>query len=674
MPESIAEPVVDVMHGVAVQDPYRWLEDQESPRTRRWIDEQTDYARGYFDSLQDRGTIRDRISELLSVETYDRPIEINGRTFFLKREPHQQQPSICVRLGADGEDRVLVDPSLRGEGSTTAVQVLAVSKGARMLAYGVKHGGEDTMSVEFIDVETGIALADRLSCGVVRGLSFTPDGSGLVYSHRAVEGDHEAPFCIRRHRFGTAFDDDDVILSLPHHPSIKGIAVLTSGGSLMMFIVSRLAGNERVSDFFLHDCERGEEPRVFAKGIAGGFAPRFAGGRLFAVTTDGAPNSRIVEVPVDSGSWREIVPQSSRRVKNFAVVAGTIYVVYAADDHTPLEAYSLAGHRLPAPELSPGTITSLWSHPASEIAFLEFTSFTCPRTIYRIDAKGMKLWRQRQVPFDPAGIEVRRVWFRSKDGTRVPMFLIGKDLDSSARPTVLSAYGGFGTTITPQFTAYGTFLLEQGCTLAIANIRGGSEFGVEWHEAAKREKRQKAFDDFFAAAESLIDSGHTTPAMLGIVGGSNAGLLVGVAITQRPKLFHAAVCLGPLLDMVRYHRFGNARFWVDEYGCAEHPAEFQYLYAYSPYHRIRDGEKYPAVLLISGDEDKRCDASHARKMAARLQQATASELPILLDYQSCRGHSPVLPLKVRIEGLTDRIAFLCDQLGVRVRRVGRDRT
>jgi prolyl oligopeptidase len=235
----------------------------------------------------------------------------------------------------------------------------------------------------------------------------------------------------------------------------------------------------------------------------------------------------------------------------------------------------------------------------------------------------------------------------------------------------LSAYGGFGTTITPQFTAYGTFLLEQGCTLAIANIRGGSEFGVEWHEAAKREKRHNAFDDFFAAAESLIDSGHTTPEMLGIVGGSNAGLLVGVAITQRPELFRAAVCLGPLLDMVRYHRFGNARFWADEYGCADRPEEFVYLYAYSPYHRIRAGEKYPAVLLISGDEDKRCDASHARKMTARLQRATSSELPVLLDYKSCRGHSPVLPLHIRIEGLTDRIAFLCDQLGIHVRKVWR---
>jgi len=667
MPESIPEIVIEVMHGVAVEDPYRWLEDQESPRTRRWIDGQTAYARSYFDGLPDRGPIRERISELLSIETYDRPIEIGGKTFFLRREPQQQQPCICVRAGADGEDRVLVDPSFRGEGSATAVLILAVSGDARLLAYGVKHGGEDTMSVEMIEVETGAALRDRLPRGTLRGLSFTRDGKGYIYSHRAIDRHPEAPFCVRHHQFGTSFDDDEVVLGLPHHASIKGIAVLTSGESLLMLLVSRLNEKERVSDLYLYDPEIDSEPRVFAKEI-GSCGPRFVDGRLFAAITDGAPNSRIVEISMETGGWREVIPESSRRIKNFAFVGGNIYVVYAADDHTPLEVFSVDGHRRPAPELPPGTITNLWSYPGSDVAFLEFTSFTCPRTVYRIDANGMKVWRQRQVPFDPSGIEVRRVWFRSKDGTRVPMFLIGRHLDSTHVPTVLSAYGGFGTTITPQFTAYGTFLLEQGCTLAIANIRGGSEFGAEWHEAAKREKRHNAFDDFFAAAESLIHSGHTTPAQLGIVGGSNAGLLVGVAITQRPELFRAAVCLGPLLDMVRYHRFGSARFWVDEYGCAEHPEEFGYLYAYSPYHRIVDGEKYPAVLLISGDEDKRCDASHARKMAARLQQATGSGLPVLLDYQSYRGHSPVLPLETRIEGLTDRIAFLCDRLGVRVRR------
>ncbi len=383
MPESTPEPVVDQLHGVAVEDPYRWLEDQESPRTRRWIDEQTAYVRSYFKGLPDRGVIRERISELLSIETYDRPIEVGKRTFFLKREARQEQPSICMGIGADGEDRMLVDPLNRGEGHTTAVQVLAVSSDARMLAYGVKHGGEDTMSVEILDVETGSVLGDRLHRGTLRGLSFTPDGRAFVYSHRALTGDPAEPFCIRRHNLGTSFDDDEDILCLPHHPSIKGIGVLTSGASLLMFIVSRLAGSERVCDLYLYDSESGRNPRMFAKEMRGSFGPRFAGGRLFAVTTDGAPNSRLVEMSLESGKWREIVPESSRRVKNFTIIAGKIYVIYAADDHTPLEVFSLDGQRLEPPDLPPGTITNLWSYPGSDVAFLEFTSFTCPRTVYR---------------------------------------------------------------------------------------------------------------------------------------------------------------------------------------------------------------------------------------------------------------------------------------------------
>jgi len=385
------------------------------------------------------------------------------------------------------------------------------------------------------------------------------------------------------------------------------------------------------------------------------------------MTNEGAPNWRVIEISLESSQFRDIVPEGPLIMKNFGIIAGEIYALYAADDRTPIEIYTLEGQRLEAPVFPSGTITSLWSFPESDIGFLEFTSFTCPRTIYRISKDGIKIWSSTDVSFDLADVELRRVWFESKDGTRVPMYVMGKHLGSGSQPTILTAYGGFGVSITPQFTAYGTFLLEQGCTFAIANTRGGAEFGAAWHEAAKREKRQNSFDDFFAAAQWLIDMGYATAGEIGIVGGSNAGLLVGAAITQRPELFRAAICLGPLLDMLRYHRFGDARFWGDEYGIADNPEQFAALYAYSPYHRVKDGEKYPAVLLVSGDEDKRCDAAHARKMTARLQDASTSGYPILLDYQTFRGHAPVMPLHVRIESLTDRLAFMCDQLNIEVR-------
>lgn len=665
-PNSMPEAVVELLHGVSIADPFRWLEDQDSPRTRCWLTEQTAYTRAYFDRLPARALIRRRIAELLTVDVYDRPVEVAGRTFFLRREAQQEQPCITMRTHAAGEDLVLINPAHRGEGATVAVQILAVSADARLMAYGVKHGGEDTLAVELLDIETRTVLSESLPRGALRGLVFAPDGRSFVYSHRAITAGASDPFRIRRHRLGEAFEHDETVLEIPADPSVKGIGVTPSGGELLLFVVNRLSGGQRISDVYLYDPARRDTPRLLIGEMAGSCGLRFAGDRLIAVTCEGAPNGRIVEVSLQSGEQREIVSESSCRIQNFAISGEKIYVVYAAEDRTRLAVYSLDAEPLEPPNLPPGTITNIWSYSCNAAVFVELTSFTLPRTIYRIDPEGVSLWSRWRVPFDPSGVQVRRVWFPSRDGTRVPMFLIGKHLDAGPRPTVLSAYGGFGTSITPQFTAYGTYLIEQGCTLAIAGIRGGSEFGVAWHEAAKREKRQNAFDDFFAAAEWLIESGYATRDRLGIVGGSNAGLLVGVAVTARPELFRAAVCLGPLLDMLRYHRFGNARFWLDEYGCAENPNDFRHLYAYSPYHRVRDGEEYPAVLFISGDQDKRCDASHARKMTARLQQANASGRPILLDYQAARGHSHVLPLQVRIEGLTDRLAFLCDQLGVEV--------
>jgi prolyl oligopeptidase len=302
--------------------------------------------------------------------------------------------------------------------------------------------------------------------------------------------------------------------------------------------------------------------------------------------------------------------------------------------------------------------------------FYSFNSFTHPDAIFSYVAKTgeQTIWSERKAIFDRDSIEVRRIQVPSKDGVQVPMFLVGrKELRPSGEiPTILTGYGGFGKSVTPQFSAFATFLVEHGCLFAVANIRGGSELGEAWREDGRRHKRQNAFDDFVAAAEFLIKTGYTKPEKLAIAGGSNGGLLVGAALTQRPDLFSAVVCLGPLLDMLKYHRFDFAKIWIDEYGSADDSEDFPSLYAYSPYHRVQNGVAYPSVLLVSGDADTRCNPLHARKMAARLQAATVSDKPILLEYRAIRGHMPVLPLPVRIEALTDRLAFLCHQLGVSV--------
>lgn len=404
------------------------------------------------------------------------------------------------------------------------------------------------------------------------------------------------------------------------------------------------------------------------------FYPVFVGRTLIVLTSWQAPNKRLVAIDLDApdrASWREVVPESALPITDFAVRGDRIFVSYVENIATRTDVFDLSGRKVGAISY-PGSGTALLlPNPVDgDELFYTFTSFAHPDTIYSygIETGGQTIWSQRKAVFDQASIEVRHVWYPSKDGTQVPMFLVGrKDLQPTGNvPTILTGYGGFGKSVTPQFSAFATFLVEHGCLFAVANIRGGSELGEQWRLDGRRRNRQNAFDDFIAAADWLIQIGYTVPERLAIAGGSNGGLLVGAALTQRPVLFRAAVCLGPLLDMLGYHRFDFAKMWIDEYGSADDPEDFPYLYAYSPYHRVRAGVEYPAVLLISGDADTRCNPLHTRKMTARLQATTASDKPILLDYRALRGHMPVLPLTERIEALTDRLAFICDQLGVTV--------
>jgi prolyl oligopeptidase len=318
------------------------------------------------------------------------------------------------------------------------------------------------------------------------------------------------------------------------------------------------------------------------------------------------------------------------------------------------------------PIRSDETVRIVGGSPDSNELLLETESFTKPIGIFRYSSKSANrtLWAKRSIPFDATDYAHSQIWFVSKDGTRVPMYLVGRRdiLDATGNPTIMTSYGGYGVSMTPQFSVFVAFLIERGCLFALPHIRGGSEFGVAWHEAAKRRNRQTAYDDFLFAAQWLIETGRTAPRKLAIFGGSNSGLLVGAALTQRPDLFRAVVCMVPMMDMLRYHVFDNAHVWKDEFGSVDDPDDFAALAKYSPYHQVRQGGAYPATMIVSGDADRNCNPLHARKMTARLQAANASEHPIFLDYSKSRGHSPVLPLSQRIEALTDRMAFLCDQL------------
>ena len=666
-PLTPAQPVTEILHGVSVTDPYRWLEDQNSPRTRQWIREQTEYARGYLDGIPGRAKIRKRIHELLAVETYDSLQKAGGRYFFRKRLAEEEQPSIYMRQGPEGRDELLIDPSVQGKGIHTAVKPLRVSPDGRLLLYETKEGGERTGTFALFEIESRKTLPDVLPRGYLRGFAFAPDGRSFCYVHEPAETKPPFRRAAFQHVLGTDFCEDREIFFAGDEQTIR--LGLTSGGSRLGFLACRFVEKTRTS-FYLKSFDPWESPRCVLEEAECIFGPVLAAGKILAITDCGAPNLRIIELRPGQGreaEWVEIVPEGKGRIQHWTVVADRVLVLSGRGTDRRIASYDLEGRKIEELPIQPEeTLRITGGTPESDEVFLERESFTEPISIVRYSPgkNESALWSKRAVPFDPSPYSHERVAYPSKDGTRIPMYLAGRRevLAGGCHPAIMTSYGGYGVSMTPQFSIFVAFLIERGCLFALPNIRGGSEFGREWHEAARRRNRQTAYDDFLAAADWLIESGRTSPDQLAIFGGSNSGLLAGAALTQRPELFRAVVCMVPMLDMLRYHLFDNAHVWKEEFGTAEDAEDFQALLRYSPYHQVRDGTNYPATMIVSGDADRNCNPLHARKMTARLQAANGSTHPIFLDYSPYRGHSPVLPLSERIEALTDRMAFLCDQL------------
>lgn len=667
-PYSPIEPVTETLHGVSVTDPYRWLEDQESPRTREWLAAQTRYARAYLDSISGRELIRDRIRQLLDVETYDSLQKVDGRYFFRRRLRGQEQPCICLRDGSDSPDQVLIDPAHRGTGPHTAVRPLRVSPDGRLLLYEIKQGGERTGAFELLDIQKREILPDVLARGYLRGFAFAPDSQAFYYIHEALGAarpDYRAAY---RHVLGTSFTQDEEVFFAGEGEKLR--LCLIPGKKQMGFLVIRFLENP-LTDFYLWPVGNSSSPKPIIRNAEYQFAPLLLmDGRILALTDLGSPNLRIVEVHGGEGmrpEFIDLVPSTDLPIQDWAVSGGRIFVSYVRQFQTEVDIFDCSGLRqgqLPMDKRT--TVRLVGGSEDTDELFLEQESFLKPIQVWSYSVKNgeTRLWWEPKLPFDQREFSCAQVWFTAKDGISIPMFLVGhRDvLESGSRPVIMTSYGAHGVSMTPQFSVFVAFLMERGCLFALPNIRGGSEFGCEWHRAAQRRHRQVAFDDFLAAAEWLIQTGRTEPGKLAIFGGSNSGLLVGAAMTQRPDLFRAVVCIVPMLDMLRYHLFDNAHVWKEELGTADDSADFEALLAYSPYQRVHDGTAYPATMMISGDSDQNCNPLHARKMTARLQAANVSEQPILLDYSQFRGHSPVLPLKDRIEALTDRMAFLCEQL------------
>ena len=674
-PPSNIDPVVDFMHGIEVTDSYRWLEKQDAPQTRKWIDDQTAYTRAYFEAVPGRELIRTRVEKLLEMKgVISEPWSVSGRFFCLKRQPQSEQPAIIMRTGLFGEEKILVDPAQRGEGPNSAVSIIAISHDARFLAFAVRQGGTDHSRLEILDVERISLLPDGLPDGFCNGFAFAPDATGFYYSHRQLHDTRPNYRAVYWHPFGADPANDRETFFAGERADLFVTVLPCPEAALLAYPVFS-TGKERRTSLYLHKLPHSvHEPKLLIENIAGCFIPFFVKGQLFAYTDFFAPNFRIVRIEIESPDpalWQDVVPGSRNRIQQFAVAGDQVFVTRVERFTTQLDAFSLFGiGNKVAVKSRCGSIDLLNCNVNSDKLFYSETSMTEPSSVHCYDtvARSSTTCEADNRLSNRAGIIIRENAYLSFDGTSIPLLLACReDIDASVPlPTFLTGYGGFGSCVTPRFTALATFLIQQGFLFAVPALRGGAELGEEWHQAGMRHRRQNSFDDFIACAEWLITNGYSAAGRIAIGGGSNAGLLVGAVITQRPELFRAAICLGPLLDMLRYHLFDFAAGWSDEYGSPEDEQDCKYLMNYSPYHKVRNDVAYPAVLLISGDADTRCNPMHARKMTARLQAATTSEHPILLDYKTAWGHTPVQPRSVRLDALTDRLAFICHELGVEV--------
>lgn len=665
-PPSRIEAVRDVYHGVEVSDPYRWLEDQESTETRAWIEAQNAYTSRQLAAAPNRDELRRRVAELLRVERSSLPTERAGRLFFERRRAGDDLRVVFLREADGGPDQVLLDPHGASADHSVSYELNEVSDDGKLLVYGERQGGKDEASLRFFAVDERRTLADGLPEALYNDVELSPDGKVLYYTLQTPEGPR-----LRRHRLGQAAAADDELFGAGYGRDKILYPLLSGSGRFLVVTVLHGAGADQ-TDVYVQDLAAGTAFRPVVEGVAARFEPTFAGDRLLLHTNWLAPNGRVLAVDLAAADLPrvELVPESQEAVIHFfGAVAGRLFVIRLQDVQSRLTIYDLAGQRLSEVAFDGvGSMFGFGGSWTSKHAYYSFTSFVQPSTIYRHDpASGERtVWAKSEVPFDGQPYEVKQIWFGSQDGTRVPMFVVhrkGLALDGT-HPTMLYAYGGFAVSLTPRFDAQAALWVERGGVYAVANIRGGGEFGEPWHLAGMLEKRQNAFDDFAAAAETLIRLGYTKSEKLAVSGVSNGGLLVATLAMQRPELVKAVVCGYPLLDMLRYHRFLLGPYWVSEYGSADAPALFPALYAYSPYHHVVPRQRYPAMLFITGDADTRVAPLHARKMVARLQAEPAAGNLVLLRYHIQSGHSGGEPVSVQIENLAETVGFVAWQLGL----------
>ena len=680
-PETRRGDVSETQFGETVADPYRWLEDdvRNSAAVKQWVDAQNVVTDRYLATLPMRPVFLARLKALYDYERFGVPEKAGGRYFYTRNDGLQNQSVLYVRDSIDGEGRMLIDPNTWSKDGATALDAWVASEDGTRLAYSIQDGGTDWRTVKVLDVATGKETSDVVEWVKFSGLEWAKDGSGFFYSRfpETAEGQKFQALnenqAVYFHRLGTPQLADAKVYATPDRPKLSHGGTVSDDGRWLV-VTSAEGTDDRYEITLIDLAGPGYAPRTLVKGLENNWSYVGNDGTTFYwATNKDAPRLRIVTLDVAEADPRprQIVAEDKATLDGVSLVGGQLIANYLVDAKTEVRRYDLAGKPIGTVTL-PGIGTAVGFDGKSDDAetFFAFTSFATPTAIYRLDTKtgAASVWEQPKVAFDPADYEVSQRFYNSKDGTRVPMFVVhrkGLDLKGGA-PTLLYGYGGFNISMTPAFSPTRLGWMEQGGVVAVANLRGGGEYGKAWHDAGRLQYKQNVFDDFIAAGEYLVKAGITTSDKLAIQGGSNGGLLVGAVVNQRPDLFAAALPAVGVMDMLRFDRWTAGRYWVDDYGYPSKEADFKALRAYSPYHNIADGKDYPAILVTTADTDDRVVPGHSFKYAAALQAARIGDEPHLIRIETRAGHGSGKPTDKIIEEYADMWAFIAHHTGLNV--------
>ncbi len=698
-PETRRVDTTDTYHGTKVADPYRWLEAdvRESPEVAEWVKKQNEVARAYLDAIPQRPQIERRLTELWNYVRYSPPTEEAGKYFYLKNDGLQDQAVLYVADSYDGEGRVLLDPNKWSQDGTVALADYAPSPDGKLLAYARSDAGSDWQQIFLVDVETGQQRPDQLKWARFSDIAWARSGAGFYYSRypepapgaqfQSVAKDQMLYF----HKLGDEQSADALVYRRQDNPDWSFGLTPTDDGQYLVLGIYR--STDPQNQVLVRETSAAADAKWTE--LVADFENEFSfvgndGSKLYFITDLAAPTKRIVTMDVAKPGREnvaEIVPTGTGTIDFASILAGRLIVQSLVDVLPHVRLFDLQGKQLGEVKLPGiGTVAGFGGNQENTETFYIFTSYNTPTDVYRYDvpANNSQLIRRPEVPFNPDDFVVEQVFYKSKDGTRIPMMLAYKKqaerteragssptpdqttptppTSHQSQPTLLYGYGGYSITISPSFSADYIAWMELGGVVAVANLRGGGEYGEDWHLGGKNLKKQNVFDDFIAAAEWLIAERRTTSDQLAILGGSNGGLLVGAVMVQRPELFGSCIPIVGVLDMLRFHQFTAGQFWRDEYGSVDDQAEFKNLLGYSPYHNIKDGVQYPATLIMSADTDDRVVPMHSFKFAAALQRAQAGEAPILLRIETRAGHGRGTPVSKLIENAADKWAFLVKNL------------